>query len=74
VVKLVILPFIVQAALYTPPTVAGAWMGLAVKTDGAAVASGAITAALIQAKAANVLHLFDYAAGRAVEPREQGVS
>jgi len=32
--------------------VAGAWMGLAVKTDGAAVASGAITDALIRAKAA----------------------
>jgi hypothetical protein len=31
--------------------VAGAWMGLAVKTDGAAVASGAITDALILAKA-----------------------
>jgi uncharacterized membrane protein YadS len=30
--------------------VAGAWMGLAVKTDGAAVASGAITDALIRAK------------------------
>jgi uncharacterized membrane protein YadS len=32
--------------------VAGAWMGLAVKTDGAAVASGAITESLILAKAA----------------------
>ena len=32
--------------------VAAAWMGLAVKTDGAAVASGAITEALIRAKAA----------------------
>jgi hypothetical protein len=31
--------------------VAGAWMGLAVKTDGGAVASGAITDALIRAKA-----------------------
>jgi uncharacterized membrane protein YadS len=31
--------------------VAGAWMGLAVKTDGAAVASGAMTDALIRAKA-----------------------
>ena len=30
---------------------AGAWMGLAVKTDGAAVASGAITEALIRARA-----------------------
>jgi hypothetical protein len=32
--------------------VAGAWLGLAVKTDGAAVASGAIADALIRAKAA----------------------
>ena len=31
--------------------VAGAWMGLAVKTDGAAVASGAIADALVHAKA-----------------------
>ena len=31
--------------------VAGAWMGLAVKTDGAAVASGAIVDSLIRAKA-----------------------
>jgi hypothetical protein len=34
------------------PMVAGAWMGLAVKTDGAAVASGAITESLILASAA----------------------
>ena len=32
------------------PMVAGAWMGLAVKTDGAAVTSGAITDSLIRAK------------------------
>jgi hypothetical protein len=50
-VELVILPFAAQAFLYTEPMVAGAWMGLAVKTDGAAVASGAITDALIRAKA-----------------------
>ena len=31
--------------------VAGAWMGLAVKTDGAAVAAGAMTDSLIRAKA-----------------------
>lgn len=31
--------------------VAGAWMGLAVKTDGAALASGAITESLIRARA-----------------------
>jgi hypothetical protein len=32
--------------------VAGAWMGLAVKTDGAAIAGGGITEALILSKAA----------------------
>ncbi|MFC2084022.1 putative sulfate exporter family transporter [Bacteroidota bacterium] len=51
VVELVLLPFIAQAFLWQEPMVAGAWMGLAVKTDGAAVASGAITDALIRAKA-----------------------
>jgi uncharacterized membrane protein YadS len=50
-VELLILPFAAQAFLYTEPMVAGGWMGLAVKTDGAAVASGAITDALIRAKA-----------------------
>ncbi|RDV82065.1 putative sulfate exporter family transporter [Ammonifex thiophilus] len=57
VVELILLPFLAQAFLYTQPMVAGAWMGLAVKTDGAAVASGAITAALIQAKAMNLLQV-----------------
>ncbi|MBF7082599.1 putative sulfate exporter family transporter [Desulfallas sp. Bu1-1] len=51
VVELVILPFAAQAFLHHEPMVAGAWMGLAVKTDGAAVASGAITDSLIRAKA-----------------------
>ncbi len=51
VVELVLLPFIAQNFLYQDPMVAGAWMGLAVKTDGAAVTSGAITEALISAKA-----------------------
>src|SRR3989442_302062 len=41
-----------EAFLVHQPLVAGAWMGLAVKTDGAAVASGAITEALLRAKAA----------------------
>ncbi len=50
-VELLILPFLAQAFLYTEPMVAGGWMGLAVKTDGAAVASGAITDSLIRAKA-----------------------
>lgn len=51
VVELVALPFAAKIFLYDQPMVAGAWMGLAVKTDGAAVASGAITDALIRAKA-----------------------
>ncbi len=52
VVELLLLPFVAQAFLYREPLVAGAWMGLAVKTDGAAVTSGAIAEALIRAKAA----------------------
>jgi uncharacterized membrane protein YadS len=51
VVELLILPFAAQHWLYNQPMVAGAWMGLAVKTDGAAVASGAIVDSLIRAKA-----------------------
>jgi uncharacterized membrane protein YadS len=51
VVELVVLPFAAQAFLAHEPMVAGAWMGLAVKTDGAALASGGITEALILAKA-----------------------
>ena len=51
VVELLVLPFAAQTFLYHEPMVAGAWMGLAVKTDGAAVASGAIVDALIRAKA-----------------------
>ncbi len=51
VVELLLLPFLAQHFLYTEPMVAGGWMGLAVKTDGAAVASGAIAESLILAKA-----------------------
>ena len=51
VVELLILPFLAQAFMWKEPLVAGAWMGLAVKTDGAAVASGAIVDSLIRAKA-----------------------
>ena len=51
VIELLILPFLAQRYLYKEPMVAAAWMGLAVKTDGAAVASGAITESLILAKA-----------------------
>jgi uncharacterized membrane protein YadS len=52
VVELVALPFAARAFLSHEPMVAGAWMGLAVKTDGAAVASGTVTDALIRASAA----------------------
>jgi uncharacterized membrane protein YadS len=50
VVELLILPFIAEKFVWKEPMVAGAWMGLAVKTDGAAVASGAVTESLIRAK------------------------
>ena len=55
VVELLFLPFVAQHFLYHQPLVAGAWMALSVKTDGAAVASGAIADALIRAKASSVL-------------------
>jgi hypothetical protein len=51
VFELLLLPFAANHFLYHEPLVAGAWMGLAVKTDGAAVASGAITDSLLRAKA-----------------------
>jgi uncharacterized membrane protein YadS len=50
VVEVLILPFLAQTFLWREPLVAGAWIGLAVKTDGAAVAGGGITEALILAK------------------------
>jgi uncharacterized membrane protein YadS len=53
VVEVLILPFLAQTFLWQEPLVAGAWIGLAVKTDGAAVAGGGITEALILAKAAS---------------------
>ena len=52
VVEVVLLPLVAQAFLWHEPMVAGAWMGLAVKTDGAAVAAGGMTELLILAKAA----------------------
>ncbi len=50
-VEMVILPFVAQWWLTGEPMVAGGWMGLAVKSDGGAIASGAIADALIRAKA-----------------------
>ncbi len=51
VVELILLPILAQLVLWSEPMVAAAWMGLAVKTDGAAVASGAVTEALIRSRA-----------------------
>jgi uncharacterized membrane protein YadS len=50
-VEMLILPFVAQWGLSHEPLVAGAWMGLAVKSDGGAIASGAIADALIRAHA-----------------------
>ncbi|MCP9440194.1 MAG: YeiH family protein, partial [Nitrospira sp.] len=50
VVEVLLLPWIANTFLAHEPLVAGAWMGLAVKTDGAAVAAGGISEALILAK------------------------
>src|SRR5436190_10514627 len=61
VVELLILPFAAQTFLSHEPLVAGAWMGLAVKTDGAAVASGAIAESLILAS--NAAEGVNYAKG-----------
>ena len=52
VIEVLILPIIAQAFMAHEPLVAAAWMGLAVKTDGAAIAAGGITQSLIEAKAA----------------------
>lgn len=50
-VEMLILPLLAQTWLFQEPMVAGAWMGLAVKSDGGAVSSGAIADSLIRAKA-----------------------
>jgi uncharacterized membrane protein YadS len=60
VVELLFLPVLARAVLPDQPMVAAAWMGLAVKTDGAAVSSGAITEAFFTSRAAE--------AGRAFAP------
>ena len=52
VVEVLVLPWLAQTFFADDPLVAGAWIGLAIKTDGAAVAAGGITDALINAKAA----------------------
>ena len=50
VTEVLILPFVAQTFLSHEPLVAGVWMGLAVKTDGAAVAAGGITECSILAR------------------------
>jgi uncharacterized membrane protein YadS len=52
VVEVLILPFLAQTFLWQEPLVAAAWIGLAIKTDGAAVAGGGITESLILARSA----------------------
>lgn len=53
VVEVLVLPFVAQHFLADEPLVAAAWLGLAVKTDGAAIASGTIAESLIAAQAAS---------------------
>ena len=50
VVEVLVLPWIAQTYLSHEPLVAAAWLGLAVKTDGAAVAAGGIAESLILAQ------------------------
>ena len=52
VIEMLILPVAAREFLSHEPMVAAAWIGLAVKTDGAAFSSGAITEAMVYAKAA----------------------
>lgn len=54
-IELLFLPWLAQLLLYHQPLVAGSWMGLAVKSDGGALASGAITDVLVRAKALTAL-------------------
>jgi uncharacterized membrane protein YadS len=52
VVELILLPIAARTWLADEPMVAAAWMGLAVKTDGAAISSGAVTQALFASEPA----------------------
>lgn len=61
-IEMILLPFMAQVWLWMEPLVAGAWMGLAVKSDGGAIASGAITDALIRAKTLDMTGI-NYAEG-----------
>ena len=66
VVEMLMLPFLAQPFLAHEPLVAGAWMGLAIKTDGAAVAAGAITVSLILAQ--NAAEGIEYQPGWILAP------
>lgn len=59
VVELLLLPFAARTFLYMEPLVAAAWLGLAIKTDGAGVSSGAMAEALISARAAEAGIVYD---------------
>ncbi|OQX19586.1 MAG: hypothetical protein BWK76_04010 [Desulfobulbaceae bacterium A2] len=61
-VEMIILPFAAKYFLWQEPLVAGAWMGLAVKSDGGAIASGAIADALIRGQAMDMANI-NYAEG-----------
>jgi uncharacterized membrane protein YadS len=50
VIEVLLLPWIAQTFLSHEPLVAAAWLGLSVKSDGAAVAAGGIAESLILAK------------------------
>lgn len=52
VIEVLLLPFLAQTFLSHEPLVAAAWLGLAVKTDGAAVAAGGIAESLLLAQSA----------------------
>jgi len=54
-VELLLLPPMAASFLYSEPMVAGAWMGLAVKSDGGAVASGQLVDTMILNNAATYL-------------------
>jgi uncharacterized membrane protein YadS len=50
VVEIQLLPWFAQAFLYDEPLVAGAWIGLAIKTDGGVIGAGAVADSLIRAR------------------------
>ncbi|HEY3789054.1 MAG TPA: putative sulfate exporter family transporter [Urbifossiella sp.] len=59
VFEMLILPGLARTFLADEPMVAAAWMGLAVKTDGAAVSSGTITQAMIYSQAEAGGHIYE---------------